>query len=99
MPKKDKYACFQWIRDVREQMTRDMEGMTPEERSDYIHRKYEEGRKGRPQYTREESRVLLAKYLAEPIPDRKTKIIPARQSTPIRKASGRRKTIKQLVHA
>lgn len=62
----DKYACFQWIREIRAEMTRDMEGMTPEERSAYINKRYEEVQKDRPRYTLEESHALLEKYLAEP---------------------------------
>ena len=67
MPKKDKYACFQWIRDVRAEMARDMEGMTSEQCSDYINRRYEESRKIRPRYTIEESRKFVDKYLDDPM--------------------------------
>ncbi len=36
--KKRKSAhCFQWLRDARQEMSREMAGMTPEERSSYIH--------------------------------------------------------------
>lgn len=69
----DKYACFQWIRDIRAEMTRDMEGMTPEERSSYINNRYEEAKKGRPQYSLTESRRLLNEYLSGPAQPRRPK--------------------------
>ncbi len=87
----DKYASFQWIRDIRSEMAHDMEGMTPEERSAYINNRYEEARKGRPQYTLEESRNLLTEYLAEPAKQSRTTKI-------AKKPSASRKTSKRLVH-
>ncbi len=87
----DRYACFQWIRNVRAGMARDMQGMTPEERSAYINNRYEEAKKERPQYTLEESRSLLKTYLAEPIRS-------SQKGTAKKETSKRRKNAKPLAH-
>ena len=63
MSKKDKYACFQWIRDARAQMDRDMEHMTPEERVDYIHAGATEALKTMPKLTIEEARRQRRAFL------------------------------------
>ncbi len=90
---KDKYACFQWIRDVRAEMTRDMEGMTPEECSEYINERYEKARVGRPRYTLKESREMLVKYLAEPETPR------AGKTKSAAKPPERRRAARRPVHA
>ncbi len=103
---KDKYACFQWIRDVRAEMNRDMENMTAEERVEYINARYEKAREGRPVYTLEESKRLLAEFLAEPEKPKAAKPKPkARKSRgaaggkPAAQPAARRKTAKRLAHA
>ncbi len=64
--KKDKFACFQWIRDIRAEMSKDMENMTGEERVAYIHARSAEASKDWPQYTREESKELIKQYFEDP---------------------------------
>ncbi len=100
---KDKYACFQWLRDVRAEMSRDMENMTPEETVDYLDARYEKARVGRPQYTLEESRQLMEKYLAEPAKSNPAKPKPRKAAKPGRKAAekpaARRGKAKRLAHA
>ncbi len=44
---KDRFACFQWIRDIRTEMSRDMADMTLEERAAYLRDRHEEAQKGR----------------------------------------------------
>ena len=56
MAKKDKCACFQWIRDVRARMNVDMENMTPEERAAYVHVGAEEALSKTPKLSLEESK-------------------------------------------
>ena len=90
MPKKDRYACFQWIRDVRARMDRDMEGMTPEQCSDYVNQWYERHRDLLPRYTLAESAERLAMYLAEPGPEPAPSAKKTRPARPARKAAGRK---------
>jgi hypothetical protein len=44
---KNRLACFQWIRDIRADMSRDMAGMTLEERAAYLEKRHKEAQKGR----------------------------------------------------
>ena len=97
--RKDKYACFQWIRDVRAEMARDMAGMTPDERVEYMHTRAEAANRRLPRYTPEEAKKKLAAFLAEPPMPPKTlkpralkrsKSRPApdkRKAAPVRRAS------------
>ncbi len=89
----DKYACFQWIRDIREEMARDMEGMTPEERAAYMNARGEKARQNRHQFTPEEARKIREEILHGPLPTKKkiaSKPAPARikiggrKSAPVR---------------
>jgi len=95
MAKKDKYACFQWIRDIRAKMSADMEPMTPEERVAYIRAGAEEALSKMPKLTLEEARrqrrILLHPEAAAATPSRKTKFT--------RTTTKRRKSSKRLVHA
>lgn len=52
----DKYACFQWIRDVRSKMNGDMENMTPEERVAYSREGAEKALRAIPKLSLEEAR-------------------------------------------
>ncbi len=94
MPKKDKYACFQWIRDARAQMNKDMENMTPEERVAYIHTGATEALKTMPTLTIEEARRQRQAFLH---PEEETESSPKAKT--VKKTSGRRKTATPLAHA
>ena len=56
MYKKDKYVCFQWIRDIRVKMNKDMEHMTPKERVAYIRAGADEVLRGLPKLSLEDAR-------------------------------------------
>ncbi len=114
MPKKDKYACFQWIRDVRDRRNREMEGMTPEECSDYINAKGDEALRRLPKMTEEERERILyeAIYSTEPLtppkPKRKASVAarasktagkPLVKKPAAKKPATRRKTAKRPAHA
>ncbi len=94
---KDKYACFQWIRDIREQMTRDMEGMTLEERAAYMNARGEEAQASRQHFTPEEAKRIRDEYLNAPIPvkkEPKSKRTPRRAKDPVSKNTTNRKSRK-----
>ncbi len=84
MAKKDKYACFHWIRDIRAKMSKDMEHMTPEERVAYIHAGVEEALSRMPELSLEEARrqrraILYPEDAPAPSPKPKTAKRPARR--------------------
>ncbi len=45
--KRDRLACFQWIRDIRAEMSQDMADMSLEERAAYLRARHEEAQKSR----------------------------------------------------
>ena len=66
MKKTDKFACFQWIYDIREKMDQDMISMTPEERVAYTRREAEAALKGLRKLTPEQARKELRDFLYPP---------------------------------
>ena len=106
MAKKDKYACFQWIRDVRAKMSADMASMTPEERVAYIRAGAEEALSKMPKLSLEEARRQRRAILhPEETGTLSRKAKASRKPvSPIRKATTkatapRRKAAKRLAHA
>jgi hypothetical protein len=94
MAKKDKYACFQWIRDVRAKMSADMESMTPEERVAYIRAGAEKALSKMPKLGLEEARRQRRAILH---PEDKSASTPKTKAN--RKTPSRRKASKRLAHA
>lgn len=102
MAKKDKYACFQWIRDVRDKMNRETEGMTLEERVAYHNAKGDEALRKLPKMTPEErARVIREALYPEETsaPPQRKKTVGARKPKSAQKPAGRKKTAKRPVHA
>ncbi len=96
MPRKDKYACFQWIRDVRSKMSADdMEGMSPEERVAYSREEAEKALSAMPKLSLAEARrrrqAILYPEAGAAMPSRK----PAGSG----RRAGRRSGVKSVVHA
>ena len=92
--KKDKYACFQWIRDIREKMSKEMEHMTPEEQVAYIRAGAEKALSQMPKYSLEEAdRRRQASLHPEAAPAFLPKAKPAKKPVKQRKAA------KRLTHA
>ncbi len=65
MPGKNKYACFQWIRDVRSKMNEDMKDMTPEERIEYTRKGAEKALSTMPKLDPEKARRKRQALLRE----------------------------------
>jgi hypothetical protein len=93
MSGKDKYACFQWIRDVRSQMSEDMEGMSPEERVAYIREGAEKALSLMPKLSREEARLRRQAILCPELG------VPPRKSEARKRSVSRGRSVKKLVHA
>ncbi len=96
MSRKDKYARFQWIRDVRSKMSDDMEGMSPEERVAYSREEAEKALSAMPKLSLAEARrrrqaILYPEAGAEEMPPRK----PAGSG----RRAGRRSGVKRMAHA
>ena len=100
---------FPWLRAVRDRITRDTEGMTPEERVAYTNARSLEARKRFPKFTPEEAKRELLAILydeeGEPTPTRRARakintVIGPRKAKAVAKApSRRRKAEKRLAHA
>jgi hypothetical protein len=94
MAKNDKYACFQWIREVRGKMNEDTEGMTPEERVAYNRAGAEKALAAMPKLSLVEARRQRQAILhPETTPTR------TRKSRAVTNVSRQRKAAKRLVHA
>lgn len=101
MARKDKYACFQWIRDVRAKMNEEMEHMTPEERVAYIHAGAQEALRGLPKLSLEEARrrrhaILHPEDATVPPPKATTPRLRKGKAKAAAKPAGRRKAADRL---
>ena len=92
--KKDKYACFQWIRDIRAKTNHELDGLTPEERVAYSRAKADEVLAGLPKLTIEEARRQRRAILHP-----ETVSSQLSGASPTRKAPARRKASRRSAHA
>ena len=94
MAKKDKYACFQWIRDIRDKITLETAHMTSEERVEYSHAKAEEVLSKIPKLSLAEAKRQRRAILH---PEAAPAFLP--KAKPAKKPVKHQKAAKRLTHA
>ena len=92
MSKKDKYACFQWIRAIRAKTNAELEGLTPAERVARSHAIAEEVLASLPKLSIEEARRQRQAFLHP-------ETVSPQPSTAAREVPARRKATRRMIHS